>query len=60
MSLCFKQGSERRATPSYTLEDAFELVPGNWVFEIWQGNRKLAEFQNRRRDFQSRKRIQRV
>ena len=27
---------------SYTLEDAFELVPGNWVFEIWQGNRKLA------------------
>ena len=42
MSLCFKQGSERRATPSYTLEDAFELVPGNWVFEIWQGNRKLA------------------
>jgi hypothetical protein len=27
---------------SYTLEDAFELVPGNWIFEIWQGNRKLA------------------
>lgn len=27
---------------SYTLEDAFELVPGDWVFEIWQGNRKLA------------------
>jgi hypothetical protein len=27
---------------SYTLEDAFELVPGEWVFEIWQGNRKLA------------------
>src|SRR4029077_1434028 len=26
---------------SYTLEDAFELVPGNWIFEIWQGNRKL-------------------
>ena len=26
----------------YTLEDAFELVPGNWVFEIWQGNRRLA------------------
>ena len=21
---------------------AFELVPGNWVFEIWQGNRRLA------------------
>ena len=40
--MCFKQGSERRATPSYTLEDAFELVPGNWVFEIWQGNRRLA------------------
>ena len=27
---------------SYTLEDAFELVPGDWVLEIWQGNRKLA------------------
>jgi hypothetical protein len=27
---------------SYTLEDAFELVPGKWVFEIWQGDRKLA------------------
>jgi Domain of unknown function (DUF3859) len=27
---------------SYTLEDGFELVPGDWVFEIWQGNRKLA------------------
>ncbi len=27
---------------SYTLEDRFELVPGDWVFEIWQGNRKLA------------------
>ena len=26
----------------YTLEDAFELAPGNWVFEIWQGNRRLA------------------
>jgi hypothetical protein len=26
----------------YTLEDAFELVPGDWVFEIWQGNRRLA------------------
>jgi hypothetical protein len=26
----------------YTLEDAFELVPGSWVIEIWQGNRKLA------------------
>ena len=27
---------------SYTLEDAFELLPGNWIFEIWQGDRKLA------------------
>ncbi len=27
---------------SYTLEDAFELVPGDWVFEIWEGNHKLA------------------
>jgi hypothetical protein len=26
----------------YTLEDAFELVPGSWVIEIWQDNRKLA------------------
>jgi hypothetical protein len=31
-----------RSYASYTLEDAFELVPGNWVLEIWQGNRKLA------------------
>jgi hypothetical protein len=27
---------------SYTLEDSFELVPGNWTIEIWHGNRKLA------------------
>ena len=27
---------------SYTMEDAFELVPGIWTFEIWQGDRKLA------------------
>jgi hypothetical protein len=27
---------------SYTLEDTFELVPGTWIFELWQGNRKLA------------------
>ncbi len=26
----------------YTLEDAFELVPGVWAVEIWYGNRKLA------------------
>ena len=26
----------------YTLEDAFELVPGTWVVEIWYANRKLA------------------
>jgi Domain of unknown function (DUF3859) len=26
----------------YTLEDAFELVPGTWAIEIWYGNRKLA------------------
>jgi Domain of unknown function (DUF3859) len=26
----------------YTLEDAFELVPGIWAIEIWYGNRKLA------------------
>jgi Domain of unknown function (DUF3859) len=27
---------------SYTLEETFELVSGTWIFEIWQGNRKLA------------------
>jgi hypothetical protein len=26
----------------YTLEDSFELVPGTWLIEIWQGDRKLA------------------
>ena len=25
----------------YTLEDNFELVPGTWVLEMWQGSRKL-------------------
>ena len=28
---------------SYTLEQDWELIPGNWTLEIWQGNRKLAE-----------------
>jgi hypothetical protein len=46
---------------SYTLEDAFELMPGNWVFEIWQGNRKLATQSFRiEGDFQSRNCVQRV
>ncbi len=26
---------------TYTLEDDFELVPGVWTFEIYDGNRKL-------------------
>jgi len=26
---------------TYTLEDAFELVPGPWAIEIWYGDRKL-------------------
>jgi hypothetical protein len=26
----------------YTLEDAFELVPGTWIVELWSGGRKLA------------------
>jgi hypothetical protein len=26
----------------YTLEDSFELVPGTWQIEMWQGSRKLA------------------
>jgi hypothetical protein len=25
----------------YTLEDNFELMPGIWTLEMWQGNRKL-------------------
>jgi hypothetical protein len=25
----------------YTLEDRFELVPGIWTFELWDGDRKL-------------------
>jgi hypothetical protein len=25
----------------YTLEDRFELVPGIWTFELWDGERKL-------------------
>ena len=25
----------------YTLDDRFELVPGVWSFELWDGNRKL-------------------
>jgi hypothetical protein len=25
----------------YTLDDSFELLPGTWLIEIWQGNRKL-------------------
>ena len=25
----------------YTLEDNFELVPGTWTLEMWQGSRKL-------------------
>jgi hypothetical protein len=27
----------------YALEQDWELIPGNWTLEIWQGNRKLAE-----------------
>jgi hypothetical protein len=25
----------------YTLDDSFELVPGIWTFELWDGDRKL-------------------
>jgi len=28
---------------AYTFEAPWEAVPGVWAFEIWQGNRKLAE-----------------
>ncbi|HZQ01606.1 MAG TPA: DUF3859 domain-containing protein [Reyranella sp.] len=27
----------------YSLDDPFELVPGQWTFQLWSGNRKLAE-----------------
>jgi hypothetical protein len=27
----------------YGLEDPWELVPGKWTIQIWQGSRKLAE-----------------
>jgi len=26
----------------YTLEESWELVPGTWTFEVWEGDRKLA------------------
>jgi hypothetical protein len=25
----------------YSLDDPWELVAGNWIFEIWYGNQKL-------------------
>jgi hypothetical protein len=25
----------------YSLDDPWELIPGNWTFEIWYGNQKL-------------------
>lgn len=27
----------------YTMDDPWEVVPGRWTFEIWDGDRKLAE-----------------
>jgi hypothetical protein len=27
---------------AYTLEEKWELVPGDWTFELWVGDRKLA------------------
>jgi hypothetical protein len=27
----------------YSFDEQWELVPGAWVFELWSGNRKLAE-----------------
>jgi hypothetical protein len=27
----------------YGFENAWEIVPGTWTFQIWQGSRKLAE-----------------
>ncbi len=27
---------------NFTLEDAWEVVPGTWTFELWAGDRKLA------------------
>ncbi|MBI3548095.1 MAG: DUF3859 domain-containing protein [Elusimicrobia bacterium] len=28
---------------SYTLEEGWELVPGRWSFEVWYGDKKMAE-----------------
>jgi hypothetical protein len=27
----------------YSFDEPWELVPGTWTFQLWQGNRKLAE-----------------
>jgi len=27
----------------YRLDDAWELVPGDWLIQLWDGNRKVAE-----------------
>ena len=27
----------------YSLDDVFELVPGQWTFQLWWNNRKMAE-----------------
>jgi hypothetical protein len=26
----------------YTFDEDWELVPGTWIFEVWEGDRKLA------------------
>jgi hypothetical protein len=26
----------------YTFDEDWEIVPGTWIFEVWEGNRKLA------------------
>ena len=30
-------------TRTYTFEESWEAIPGTWTFEVWQGDRKLAE-----------------
>jgi len=37
-----KIGTDTRSD-FYGLDDAWELIPGTWTFQVWSGDRKLAE-----------------
>ena len=39
--MTYVPGQEQKAW--YTLEEPFELVPGVWKFELWDGNQKIGE-----------------